>query len=164
LAVELTVEDKIDYKKLRAVANGGREIRVGHFDASKAEIGKKMYFGGMTDSYESKHGHGMMPGQMVPPRPYLTDGFLRDASGVEEGAKRFYEGLFVGRGGAMAKQLADKIATDIQSFIIEDNYYADILPNAEAVIADKGSNHPLLDSGDLAKSIKGKVVKGSGDE
>lgn len=164
MAVELTVEDRIDYKKLKAVANGSREIRVGHFDATKAEIGKKMYFGFHADPYPSQHGHGTMPGRDVPPRHYLTDGFLRDASGVEEGAKRFYEGLFVGRGGVMAKQLADKIATDIQSFIIEDNFYADILPNAKAVIADKGENHPLKDTQGLVKSIQGKVVKGSGDE
>ena len=153
MAVELKVEDKIDYKRLKAVAKGSRTILVGH-EGEKAEIAKSHHFGFHAMPYPSKHGNGMMPGRDVPPRPYLEDGFLHDETGV----KRYYESLFVGRGHLTAQALGKKIAVDIVDFVQSDPY-SDKLPNAEAVIADKGSAIPLIDTHSLMDSVTSKVVK-----
>ena len=156
MAIELKVEDKIDYSKLKKLANAQRTILVGH-EGQEAEIAKKLYFGGMSESYISPRGKKMAP-RYIPARNYLTDGFLRDEDGVRAGVQSYYEGLFLGRGGQAAQTLANKIKGDIQAFVIEDNPYQESMPNAKAVIADKGFNHPLYDQGNLMKSMVGKVI------
>jgi hypothetical protein len=156
--VELKVEDKIDYSKLKRIAKTQRTILVGHADAKEAEIAKKLYFGGASPAYDSPRGRHM-GARNIPARPYLTDGFFyRDPTGVEAGIGHYYEGLFVGRGGDAAQALANKIAQDVRDFVVSDNYYAETLPNGEDVIEDKGFNHPLVDQGNLMKSLVGKVI------
>lgn len=162
--VELKVEDKIDYSKLKRIAKTQRTILVGHEDPAQVEKAKTLYFGsavhlgGEAPGYDSPRGRHMGP-HLIPARPYLTDGlFYKDPEGVEEGIRNYYKGLFVGRGGQAAQDLANKLAQDVRNFVVSDNYYADSLPNAPDVIEDKGFNHPLVDEGTLMKSLVGKVV------
>jgi hypothetical protein len=59
--------------------------------------------------------------------------------------------------------IGEKVKTDIVNFIDSD-YYKSTIPNAPMTIAKKGSDHPLIDTGEMRDSIKYKRMSDATDK
>ena len=153
----IETKDTIDYELFKKIAKTKVTVHVGHLSGPEVDVAKKLYFGRYSPAYTSPRGNEMH-GRNIPARPYLTDGMMFHEDAIMGGVQSFYKGLLVGKTDGVPEQIGKMLEISIQSFV-ETNPYGSTNPNAADVIADKGFNHPLQDTGRLMESLKSVVTK-----
>lgn len=93
----------------------------------------------------------------TPARPFLEDGLNSQAEKIRAEVGKQIQNVRNG-GGANWDKIGTMAVGAIQEFVRGDYYKANV-PNAEKTIEYKGSDTPLIDSGDLLNSLE-YVVEG----
>ena len=98
----------------------------------------------------------------VPMRPFLRTSLRKKgkrwARGLREVARRWTRGEYSQSERAM-RRVAVVAVGDVQATIRDENW----VPNSPATIARKGSDKPLIDTGQLRQSIRAAAVLPSGE-
>jgi len=96
----------------------------------------------------------------VPPRPFLDDAIRENWEEVS----KLIIGSMVWRFRGLKADVqfafaANDVAHVVRQFITDGSYYKGVAPNAPSTIENKGSDTPLLDSGQLVDHIQGEYVE-----
>jgi phage gpG-like protein len=86
----------------------------------------------------------------IPARPFLTDAIEENKEEIAESLKKEVQREFNG-GQANWGRVGSLVVGKIQALVRSD-YYKDSIPNSPQTIRNKGSDKPLIDSGDLINS------------
>ena len=145
----------------RSVLESGQlTARVG-FVGEKAqettERGLTMAELGMIHEFGTRDGH-------VPERSFLR-------ATLDKNGRKYLDlfgkliALRIGRRGFSLADTLEKVAlraeNDVFNYIVHDRIPP---PNAPSTIARKGKDHPLFDTGQMARAVSHEVVEGDGDE
>jgi len=106
----------------------------------------------------SIHEHGTIDGT-IPARPLLSTIIKQEKEYIDDGFKKYIELIDEDKPHSAENQLK-KMAVYIEGKLVEYFDKNDWVANAPSTIARKGSARPLIDSGDLRRSIKAFVDEG----
>lgn len=97
----------------------------------------------------------------IPARPFLRSSVEEHNNWTDE-TERVWNGVINGDVTPQygAELIGDKAASDIQEKLTAGPW----VPNAPSTIARKGSDRPLIDTGELRRSIAYKVTRGGDSE
>ena len=103
------------------------------------------------------------PLQNIPARPVLelTLKWVKESGLVHDTLNKAVEAYLKEYNEEAVDKIMDRMCIKIQSYarkIIYDND-GRLVPNAPSTIAKKGDNHPLFDTGQLARSITCRAIK-----
>ena len=103
------------------------------------------------------------PLQNIPARPVLelTLKWVKESGLVHDTLNKAVEAYLKEYNEEAVDKIMDRMCIKIQSYarkIIYDND-GRLIPNASSTIAKKGDNHPLFDTGQLARSITCRAIK-----
>lgn len=103
------------------------------------------------------------PLKNIPARPVLQMTIdYANSTLLPQTLKKCYDILFsTGGNESMIEKEFSKLAIKLENYARELIYSNDgrLVPNAPSTIAKKGDNHPLFDTGQLARSITCRVMK-----
>ena len=114
----------------------------------------------MTNANLLKIHENGSPVKNIPPRELLEPVLIKHKQEIEKVFTRVYDSLInndTERADYEMEKLAQRIQMWTQKFFVEDNGWT---PNKPATIKRKGSDRPLIDTGELRKSIRGVYKKG----
>lgn len=96
----------------------------------------------------------------IPPRPFLDDAIRENWPEVRKAITSSMVWRFKGlKADVQFSFAANEIAYIVRQFITDGTYYKSHMPNAVSTIDRKGSDIPLVDSGQLVDHIVGEYVK-----
>lgn len=96
----------------------------------------------------------------TPPRPFLVDSLRELSKEIDKIVKSSMVWRFKGLTADVQYEFAaNDIAHAIRQFIKSGEYYKATQPNASYTIAQKGSDIPLVDSGQLVEHIEAEYVR-----
>jgi hypothetical protein len=128
---------KYKYDTVKKAKARNREVK----PIAMSELAKMLYFG------TSK----------IPARPFLTDAILEN----KEAILKFFEKAYNLGSSKRTKNLnaLGQFVVDAIKSMVKGNYYGSKIPNAPSTIDRKGSDIPLIESGDLIDALEYKVFE-----
>jgi hypothetical protein len=96
-------------------------------------------------------------GYMIPPRPHLEEGIEAGMADIKRAIRDYGKSLF---GLFPKKDAAQKIANAGRQAVLDYVQSGALTPNAAFTIAKKGSDIPLIETGELLHMLETKIVKG----
>lgn len=94
-----------------------------------------------------------------PPRNFINDALRENLEEVNRIVKSSLVGRFKGLTAEIQYQFAaNEIAHLVRNFIRQGTYYKATMPNSPKTIHEKGSDIPLIDSGQLVNHIEAEYV------
>lgn len=104
------------------------------------------------------HEHGTIDGR-IPARPLLEPVIEQEKEYIKKSFQK-YISLINNNEGSKAELVLDQLAIYIEGKLVEYFDKNDWVANAPSTIARKGSARPLIDSGDLRRSLRAFVDEG----
>ena len=143
----LTLNGTPDVNSIRS-SNYTVKIAVGYSDEDMHYSGKSM----------AELGEAMEAGDYkTPARPHLEEGIENDLGGIKEAVKEYraQKRLHVKGFSKDASGIGMAMVEAVKEYV----YSGALAPNAPYTIAKKGSDQPLVDTGDLMNSLTYKVTR-----
>ena len=139
--------DKLDKRLFGTnIYVGYAEDETHHSGMSAAQIGALMSEGGTGPE-----------GNPIPARPHIAQGLEEGQDSIRRAIKA-YAGTIFGIGAK--KNAADKIAEAARNAVVDYIYSGELEANAPYTIEKKGSDQPLVETGELVHLLEARVVKG----
>ena len=134
--VEKALRDKL------ATFDTKKVLNVGFFDTAKYPDGTSVPLVAFWQEYGTLN---------IPKRPFMRNAILRGKARWAEAFKHF------ARGDADFDLILNRVGEVVRGDVVKSITSTTTPPNAPATIAQKGSSHPLIDTGFLRQSVTFKV-------
>jgi hypothetical protein len=165
LGNSFTLTKTIDWKKLEAIA-GENEILIGYPEGLQhtpsfegpavdmADLARKLSNGTGPQTWKTNRGGKVQEHYVsgIPARPFLDDGIEAGTDAINNRIKKYYK-KNIEDGKKSTSDLHAIAVTaigEIRKWVISG---ADYVPNSPTTIEGKGSDRPLIDTGQLLNSI-----------
>jgi len=162
-----TPEGQRFMKELRELA--GLEVRIGYqtgqkvespSDDGKKDDGKKQVELAEIAMLNEFGTEGKYGGEHIPSRPFMRDSVDKHIPAIEHMLKAQEEAFL---GGSTARQVLETVGIFQKDLIQTEIEQGEFVANAEATIKRKGSDKPLIDTGQMKNSVNFWIQKkGSG--
>lgn len=99
-------------------------------------------------------------GADTPPRPFIDDAMRERSEEIAEAVKSSMVLRFKGLTADVQYDFAaNDVAYIVRKFVQDGDYYSKNVPNSPATIEAKGSEIPLIDTGQLVQHIEARYVR-----
>jgi hypothetical protein len=161
--IQLKMTGAIDYKKIEK-AMSDDIILIGHIRGEPhnsyqgnpvedvSDIAIKMTYGTTAvERYNGRRDGAIVKVNGVPARPYLEEGIMSELALVQKAIEKGYGEKIDGKSAWMKK--IGVICVNAVSRFMTGDFYRGSVPNSQQVIDAKGSDKPLIDTGQLMQSV-----------
>lgn len=151
-----TPEGKQFMKELQELAE--LEVRIGfQRDGSTEENGAELIDIAMWNEFGTEGKYG---GEHIPSRPFMRDSIDKHIPAIEHALMSVGEDFLKGASARAALETIGVFQKDLMQTEIEQG---DFIANRPATIKKKGSDHPLIDTGQMKNSVNFWIGKKGSD-